>query len=317
MDCRQFLALICLSTLSLVALPAQNAPGRSGPPQNQPGRAAPAGSPASPEARRPGGPLIVARQESRSTLVTTGGRLTPLRRISQTAGIAGVVDTIAVSPGAWVQAGDPLLSIVRNIPGETYLPVVVRARMTGRVADIKVQTGTEVTAGTEVASLLDDSVLALEAWLSDRDAEQVRANGVREVTARTADGQTLKGSLVSISLEPDYQTGLFTCRFRFGRSNLARAGLMVFVDLPLAQVRGVFVPRQVLQRRFGRTLLWVVNDQDRLELRPVQTGPLFGNEICLTDGIAPGERYLRSPKGNEKEGDLVESASPATGGGSR
>lgn len=300
-ECRTITALILSALFLETALAAQDAPSPS-PRARQPQAGAAQANPAARPAGANPGVVIPARIESRSSFITLGGRLAPLRRIDQTATVAGVVTAIHAAPGQWLKQGSPILSITREVPGETYLPTVVRARIDGRVSDIKPAIGNEVGASSVVASVIDDSSLTLESYLSDRDAHRVRALDPRQATARTADGLAVAGRLTGISLEPDYSTGLFTARFVFPSAAGARVGMVVFVDLPVQETRGVFLPRTLVQRRFGRSMVWILDSGGNLALAPVETGPLFGDDICIVKGIAEGASVLRLLGGKEREG---------------
>ncbi len=228
--------------------------------------------------------------------------MAPLRRIDHSAGVAGVVSQVFSRPGSPVQAGTPILSITRESPGESYQPVLVRSRISGRVADIKPALGSEVGPSTVVASVIDDSSLTLEALMSDRDAQRVRALDIQSVRGVSAEGREFRGSLSALSLEPDYATGLFTARFLFPAQAGASVGTVLFIDLPVSEVRGVFVDRALIQRRFGRSFLWAMGTDDRLALMEVRTGALFDREIAILGGIEEGTRILRRLTGKEREG---------------
>jgi hypothetical protein len=278
-------------------------------------------SPGRGPARTPG-PIAPAVFESRSVYATLGGRLAPLRRIDQTATVAGIVTDIRVQPGSRVAEGDPLLSITRNVLGETYLPFVVRARISGLVSDLRPVVGSEVSAQAVVASLIDDSSLTLEALVSDRDANRIRALGVKDAIGHSAEGLAIKGRLTGISLEPDYSTGLFAARFLFPLAPGASAGTVLFMEIPVEIVKGLFVPRTLIQRRFGRSMLWTLDAEDKLALKEVRTGPVFGDEVCVTGGIKEGEPVLRLVTGKEREGmergaweTLAREAGSGTAGG--
>jgi hypothetical protein len=246
--------------------------------------------------------IAPAKMETRSSYVTLGGRLSPIRRIDQTAGVSGIVSGILVGAGSWVRTGDAILSIARDLPGESYMPVIIRARISGRVSDIKPALGGEVGSGTVVVSLIDDSSFTMEAMLSDRDADRIRALNPRGISARSADGAVISGAVSGISLEPDYATGLFTARFLFPLQKGARVGLVLYIDLPVSEVRGVFLDRSLIQRRFGKSFLWLLGNNDKLSLKEVQTGALFDQAICVTGGIDEGNQLLMRLTGKETEG---------------
>jgi multidrug efflux pump subunit AcrA (membrane-fusion protein) len=154
---------------------------------------------------------------------------------------------------------------------------------------------------------MDDSEFRLVAALSDKDAFRVASMGRSAVTARSADGVSLRGNLVGVSAEPDYNTGLFSATLRFPAQAGARIGMVLFIDLPVETVRGQFVKLEHIVRRFGRSIIWTIDENDRLKQVQVTTGKPYGDEVLVTAGLPPGTRYLNRLTGGEREGmDLQE-----------
>ena len=213
-------------------------------------------------------PVSIARIETRTTSIGVAGRLEPARRIAHTVGIAGFVETIHVSVGEKVAAGQPLVTLSRDAPGETYRPVVVTSRIAGRVSEIHLTQGAEVRSGAAAVTVIDDSEYRLVAALSDKDAFRVASMGRVALTARSADGVSLRGSLTGVSAEPDYATGLFSATLRFAVQAGARIGMVLFIDLPVETVRGQFVRQELMVRRFGRSVMWIVDDDGQAQADP-------------------------------------------------
>ncbi|HPG87286.1 MAG TPA: HlyD family efflux transporter periplasmic adaptor subunit, partial [Spirochaetales bacterium] len=108
--------------------------------------------------------------ESRSSVVTIAGRLKPARTATHSAPAAGYIAELFVRPGERVRAGQALVSIGRDIPGESYRPLVVSSRIAGVVSTLALKEGEEVRSGAVLATVLDDSSFTLEAAVSDKDA---------------------------------------------------------------------------------------------------------------------------------------------------
>jgi multidrug efflux pump subunit AcrA (membrane-fusion protein) len=140
----------------------------------------------------------------------------------------------------------------------------------------------------------------LEANVSDKDAFRIDVG--QSVTGRTAGGNAISGILLSRSAEPDYSTGLFELAFQFPNSQRVSIGEFVLIDLPIDRVRGLFVPRDAVVRRYGKFFLWMVSDAQVLEAREVTLGPVFGDLVLIREGLKPEERYLRRLTGREREG---------------
>jgi multidrug efflux pump subunit AcrA (membrane-fusion protein) len=161
--------------------------------------------------------------------------------------------------------------------------------------------GAEVRSGAAAVTVMDDSEYRLVAALSDKDAFRVAAMGRAAVTASSADGASLRGSLEGVAAEPDYDTGLFSATLRFPAQAGARIGMVLFMDLPVDSVRGQFVKQDLIVRRFGRSIMWTVDADDKLKQVQVTTGKPYGDEILVTGGLPPGTRYLNRLGGGERE----------------
>ena len=97
---RLFLSILFL--LSVHSLFAQFGPGRPG--------------------GANGGLFSVASPASSGRVVTVGGRLEPVRKITHTVPVAGTVDMVFVRVGQRVTLGQELVQIRRDAVGETYPP---------------------------------------------------------------------------------------------------------------------------------------------------------------------------------------------------
>jgi membrane fusion protein (multidrug efflux system) len=54
----------------------------------------------------------------------------------------------------------------------------------------------------------------------------------------------------------------------------------------------VVVPRKAIMSSAQGQFIWVVNGEQKVEYRPVQLGRSMGNNIVVTEGLAPGDRYI-------------------------
>ncbi len=255
----------------------------------------------------PDGPVAVAAIEERSNGITVVGRLEPEVRIEHRIPSAGYVGTILVQEGDTVAAGDRLLRIRRRDDLlDLYQPVPLNARVRGRVAEIHVSPESEVSQGAPAVTIIGTERFRLDAAVSDKDAFRVQIG--QQVTGRTVDGGAITGTLRSRSQEPDYETGLFDLTFSFPRSGEVRIGEFILIELPVDTVRGVFIPRDAVVRRYGSFFVWGISPENTLVPREVSVGPSFGDEVLIREGLADGVSYLRILTGREREGQPVPSA---------
>jgi multidrug efflux pump subunit AcrA (membrane-fusion protein) len=211
------------------------------------------------------------------------------------------VRSVDVVEGQEVAAGQRLFSVERRDDvGNVFRPLVVNARVRGRVSEVLVEVEDAVDRGDPAVVIIGTGEYELEAYVSDKDAFKVQPG--RTVTARTTAGSVVRGTLAARSQEPDYETGLFTLTFSFSNHPGMNIGQFLLVDLPVDRERGVFVRRELVIRRYGRYFLWVVGDDQVLEAREVELGPAYGDQVKIERGLEPGERYLTRLTGREREG---------------
>jgi hypothetical protein len=97
-------------------------------------------------------------------------------------------------------------------------------------------------------------------------------------------------------------------------------GSFLIIDLPTETVSGIFVPREAIERRYGRSYVWIVDETEEpagrgtLQRREIETGATFGELLEIAEGLAAGERYLRQPTGRERAGQVVQIRSDSGSG---
>jgi multidrug efflux pump subunit AcrA (membrane-fusion protein) len=254
--------------------------------------------------RRPGGGegglIAVAAVEERVVSSPVAGRLRPANAVIHAATATGTVVSVEVRVGQAVRVGQPLLTVERTATAGSFRPVVVTARIAGTVSSIAVKESTDIRDGQDAVTVIDTSALELTAAMSDKDA--FRVDPGLAVSARTNGGTELSGVLATRSPEPDYTTGLYTATFRFPAASEVRPGQFVVVDVPVETASGIFIPQDLLVRRYGRFFVWVLADDDTLSSREVVPGRTFGSDVLIQEGLEPGDRYPRRLTGREREG---------------
>lgn len=72
----------------------------------------------------------------------------------------------------------------------------------------------------------------------------------------------------------------------------------------------VAVPRKSVMSSAQGQFIWLVNGEQKVEFRPVQVGRSFGNNIIVTEGLAPGDRYIVEGVMKVQPGIQVSAVSP-------
>jgi len=280
---RRICLLLVPLLLNLAALPAQS--GRSG--------------------STPGELIAEAAESEHGRTISVGGRLEPLVRVEHRVTAEGTVLSVDVAEAQTVAKGQVLFSINKDELTGKYRPVQVTSRVAGLVSAVAIQVEDEVSTGEAAVTVIGTDGYILNATVSDKDAFKIEIG--QQVEGRTPGGLGLTGVLVNRSLEPDYSTGLFLLIFEFPNGRKTHVGEYLIIDLPVDKARGIFIPRELVVRRYGRYYLWVVGGENLLEARVVVLGEVFGDQVLIERGLAAGERYLTRLTGREKEGTAIRS----------
>ncbi len=252
------------------------------------------------------GPTVsVAEISEQYRVISVGGRLQPKSRIVHMTPKSGYVSVVAAVEGQLVEEGQSLFSIRRKDDVlNIYKPSVVMARISGWVSEVLIQVEDEVSEGRPAVVIIGTGGYVLESNISDKDSFKVRIG--QKVTALTAGGTEITGTLVNRSREPDDKTGLFSLTFHFSNNRRVYVGEFVVIGLPVDKVKGIFVRRDQVVRRYGKYFIWIVNANQELEAREVLLGPVYGDLIMIDQGLEIGEKYLARLSGREKEGAKID-----------
>jgi len=251
--------------------------------------------------------ISVAQESQQFHTISVGGRLQPKNRIVHKSYSEGIIRSVAVEEGDFVETGDILFTTGRKDDVEkVYEPFAVTARISGYVSEVFIQKDDEIEGGEEAVVILGNAGYVLKAYVSDKDASKLEIG--QKITATTTGEHEINGVLTYRSREPDYDTGLFTLTFHFPESAQGYIGQFVIIDLPVDNESGIFVKRDIIIRRYGAYYIWIVTAEKELEAREVILGPVYGNVVKINRGLETGERYLNRLTGREKEGSKVDAS---------
>lgn len=166
----------------------------------------------------------------------------------------------------------------------------VVAPFRGRVADLKVETGQTVAAGTIVLLLLEDDRMKVDVDVLEADVVRLAERATVEVQVPNFDDAILAGAIYSINPNIDPATGM-------GRVTVSLpnpggrliSGLFANVALETGRLLDrLVVPANALLVRQGRDLVFTVQG-GRAYWTYVTTGARSGDEVEIVDGLVPGD----------------------------
>jgi len=146
-------------------------------------------------------------------------------------------------------------------------------------------------------SISEREYLVLARGRQEEAGEQVRGNrDSKPLQLILADGSEYKyaGYLDGSAQSIDSSTGTFTLEATFENpESLLLPGQFARVRAEYKTLdNAVVIPRQAVVELQGRFQVYVVNDDNVVELIQIQTGPSKGNDIVIESGLNGGEKVI-------------------------
>jgi RND family efflux transporter MFP subunit len=172
---------------------------------------------------------------------------------------------------------------------------IVRAPITGVIAERAAATGTNVTAGATLFRIADAVRVQVVGHVPE--AEAVRARRARRAEIEVA-GEDLRlpaGSLIGVGKVIDPATRTLPITFAFdNRAAALPIGQSLFLHLLFDGESSArpSVPADAVVDDGGRPIVFVQREGETFERRAVTLGPRAGNTVQIVDGAKSGERVV-------------------------
>jgi multidrug efflux system membrane fusion protein len=197
----------------------------------------------------------------------------------------------------------------------------IKAPIGGRVGFRLVDQGNIVTAGSQngivsIAQLQPISVLFTLPEGQINRVNDAMSRGNVAVTAYTADGsrRLAQGTLAVINNQVDTATGVVQLKATFANTdNALWPGQSVSAKALVETLQNVVVvPQSGIQHSQQGLLAFVINDQQRAEMRPIQVSESNSDDAVVTKGLSAGERVVVSGQYRLQNGSpVVVTSAPA------
>lgn len=185
--------------------------------------------------------------------------------------------------------------------------MVLRAPRSGIIGYRKAEPGEIITAGTKVLSLVDSSRMKVDCTLSEADAAILQPGMEVQVTVE-AMGADYPGRIVYVSPAMDEANKSYQVRIELlGEELQLKAGLFAHTSLDILQRPDtLFVPKEAVLSRNGRQLVFVLDEENRAQMREVRLGLINDESDEILSGLEEGDRVIISGLDRLQQGTAVE-----------
>jgi membrane fusion protein, multidrug efflux system len=189
----------------------------------------------------------------------------------------------------------------------------IRAPISGRAGFRLIDEGNLVNAGQQtgivsIAQLQPISVIFAEPQEYVNRINEKLAAGSPEVTVMDADGHKLAAGRLSISdNQVELATGTIRLKAEFdNKDNALWPGLAVTTGLKLGVDKDVLiVPTEVVQHGEKGLYVFIVDEQNRAEVRQVEVAHQDTATAVISDGVKEGDRVVTSGQFLLRPGSIV------------
>jgi len=174
----------------------------------------------------------------------------------------------------------------------------------GVISARSVNVGQVAQVGSEMLRLLRKGRVEWRAEIPESRIREIRVG--QSVKLTTADGAQLDGKVRTIAptIESSTRAGLVYVDIP-STGAAARPGMFARGEILLGQSAASMVPLSSVVTQDGYTYVFVVNEQQLVVRRRVETGAVHDKQIEIVGGVEPGERIVDKGAGFLKDGDRV------------
>lgn len=171
---------------------------------------------------------------------------------------------------------------------------VVRAPVSGAIAERNATAGANVAAGTLLFRVVDASQVHITGQVPEAEATRARTVSAGEIELAGRQDRVPAGRLVGIGKVLDPQSRTLPITFAFDNRRLGLpVGQSVFLHLLMdATAPAPAVPASAIVDDAGRPIVFVQREGETFERRAVTLGPRTGDFVQIVDGVQAGDRVV-------------------------
>lgn len=178
----------------------------------------------------------------------------------------------------------------------------IRAAFDGLIGDRLVSPGQVITKSTRLSTLIDIDPIKIDFRVPERLLGRLRIGQTIAFRVPTYPGEEFTGEVYFIDNEVDPATRSVVVRATNPNADhRLRPGMFANLDLVLeTRDEAVVVPEAALLKQGDRTFVFVIDEMDRVNLQPVETGIRMPGRVEIISGLNAGARVVR--EGHQKLG---------------
>ena len=182
----------------------------------------------------------------------------------------------------------------------------IRAPFDGTIGFIDFSRGKMVSAGTELLSLDDLSVMKLDLQVPEHYLAKIEKGMIVTVTTSAWDEQVFQGEVIGIDSRINQETLNLRVRIHFSNSELKlKPGMLVSADMDFPAINAPIIPVQALEYSGTKRYVYVVGGDKIAKRTRVMLGARIENQVVITQGLNIGDKIVVQGIVNMRDGASV------------
>lgn len=186
-----------------------------------------------------------------------------------------------------------------NLSQSNLRDTVVKAPISGRVAQKFAQSGELLGVGSPIVEIVDASQLELESNVQTADATQLRMGQVAILSDPASPQVTIKAEVIRVNPKADASNRAVKFYLSMRGKQVLYPGQFLQGHLLLSQISGLGVPLTAIRTDAPRAIVQLVREQRvaHQEVLITSRGELGGVTYALVDGLKAGDQVLSGSVG--------------------
>jgi membrane fusion protein (multidrug efflux system) len=225
--------------------------------------------------------------------VTTGATVinkSEKRVLSSTQG--GTVKQILVSEGDVIQIGDTICVVDPSKPGAQYKEVELKAIVSGKIEELDIIVGQEITSGTALLTIQPEVELRIKAYLPEKYYSLIDDDTQANFTSEAYDGQIFQTSITKKESSINSNDWTFGMEFDTPNNELIVEGMYVRINIEIMSIENaIAIPKKSIDTLAEEKYVYVVENDVAIR-RNITTGAENETSVVVTSGLDVGETVI-------------------------
>lgn len=182
------------------------------------------------------------------------------------------------------------------------------APISGYIAELNLEIGEMVTAGKIVAGIVNSERLLLKTGISESDIAYVKQDDPVKISLK---GQDFMGKVRGVGQRPATGSNNYPIEIIFDNgTDLLHPGMIVQGNIHSQTFQDVvYISVENLREKYGQDYVFVINSEQRAEMREVVLGEQVSGNIIIESGLQPGDKLVTDGIDSLSENSLVDARS--------